>query len=315
MVYLIIGIALLCLAVKGYSGKRISCVARNTGDALLFTFLRMIFCMLIGLLLIFAEGSVSFLRVEGKMFLICAFSGAVNAALLVGWMLAVQKNTMVSVDVSSTLGSLLPSLLCVWLFAEAISIPKMIGFLIIMAATVILAKPHEKKKNGSVVGVLLLVFAAVSDGMCGFSQQLYKQYYTEAGIMTHGVFYPKTVYHFYTYVFSALILLLVLGIYWIFGAIKKKQVQESVRVLSAVSPKVLLHIFVMALCLFAANYFQTVATADYGMTSQMLYPIIKGGGLITVSFTAMLFFGEKWTVRSVCGLLAALVGVVCMSIL
>ena len=81
-----------------------------------------------------------------------------------------------------------------------------------------------------------------------------------------------------------------------------------------VPANILLHIFVMAICLFAANYFQTVATNDYGMSSQMLYPIIKGGCLITVNFTAMLFFGEKMTVRSVCGSLIALVGIVCMSI-
>lgn len=315
MVYGIIGIALLFLTVKGYSGKRTSCVVRNTGDALFFTLLRMIFCMLIGFLMVFAEGAVGFLRMDGKMLAICALSGAANAALLVGWMLAVRKNSMVSVDVSTTVGSLLPALLCAWLFSEAISIPKMIGFAIIIAATVVLAGNRRERKGASAMGAMLLVFAAVSDGMCGFSQQLYKQYYTEAGSMTQGVFYPKTVYHFYTYVFSALILLLVWGVYWMMGAVKKREGQERVRVFGAVSPRILLHIFIMAICLFAANYFQTVATNDYGMSSQMLYPIIKGGCLITVNFTAMLFFGEKMTVRSVGGSLIALVGIVCMSIL
>ena len=314
MVYGVIGLALFCLAVKGYSGKRISCVVRNTGDALLFTFLRMIFCMLIGLVLIFAEGSVGFLRMDGTMFWICLLSGAANAALLVGWMLAVRKNSMVSVDVSTTLGSLLPAVLCAGLFSEALSIPKMFGFAIIIVATLILAGKNQDKKSRSAVGALLLLFAAISDGMCGFSQQLYKQYYTEAGSMTRDVLYPKTVYHFYTYVFSALILLLVLGAYWMFGGEKKRQSCERESVFGAVSPRVVLHIFGMAVCLFAANYFQTVATGDYGMSSQMLYPIIKGGCLITSGLTAMLFFGEKLTVRRTCGLLTALAGIVCMSI-
>ena len=71
----------------------------------------------------------------------------------------------------------------------------------------------------------------------------------------------------------------------------------------------------MAICLFAANYFQTVATNDYGMSSQMLYPIIKGGCLITVNFTAALCFGEKLTLRCVLGSLVALAGIISMSVL
>lgn len=47
----------------------------------------------------------------------------------------------------------------------------------------------------------------------------------------------------------------------------------------------------------------------------MLYPIIKGGCLITVNFTAMLFFGEPITRRSACGSLLALGGIVLMSVL
>ena len=71
----------------------------------------------------------------------------------------------------------------------------------------------------------------------------------------------------------------------------------------------------MAVCLFAANYLQTVATNDLGLSSQMLYPILKGGCLITVNFTAMIFFGERITKRSVIGSLVALFGIVIMSVL
>ena len=77
----------------------------------------------------------------------------------------------------------------------------------------------------------------------------------------------------------------------------------------------MIHIFIMAVCLFAASYFQTVATNDFGMDSQVLYPVTKGGCLITVNLTAMLFFGEKPNWRSITGSLIALGGAVCMSIL
>jgi len=316
MEYLMIGIALLCLTVKGYCGKRLSFFVETTADTYLFNLLRMLFCLVIGIALVFFEQAQGSLAINGGMLAICALSGLSNAAFLVGWMLAIRKNAMVSVDVSLTLGSLIPSVLCLLLFSEPLSLPKMLGFALIVVATVILAGHSKKTVGGGAVGALLLAFATVGDGMTGFAQQLYKQYYTEAGSKCAGITFPKTVFHFYTYVFAGVALLLFLVGYHILlrykGDARAKAKKKSPL---AIAPRALLHIAVMAVCLFAANYFQTVATNDYGVSSQMLYPIIKGGCLITVNFTAMIFFGERITPRSVCGSLVALGGIVCMSLL
>lgn len=311
MLYIVIGIALFCLTLKGYCGKRLSCFVDDAGDTYLFNFLRMVFCILIGAALVFFEVGAGFIVSDAGMLLICALSGFSNAAFLVGWMLAIQRNSMVSVDVALTLGSLIPSVLCMLLFSEPMSLLKMIGFALILLATFILAGHNKKTKGGGLIGTLLLVFAAVGDGISGFAQQLYKQYYTDAGGRSQGIFYPKTVYHFYTYVFAALILLIVL----VFYRMRHARSNSEKKGLFSTSPRALLHIFIMAICLFAANYFQTVATNDYGMSSQMLYPIIKGGCLITVNFTAALCFGEKLTLRCVLGSLVALGGIISMSVL
>lgn len=248
------------------------------------------------------------------MLLICLLSGAANAAFLVGWILAVQKNTMVAVDVCLTLGSMIPAVLCALLFGEAISLPKMLGFALILGATAILSGGGAKRAGGGTVGVLLLIFASVGEGLSGFAQQLFKQYYTDAGTRTHGVLYPKTVFHFYTYVFAALILLSVLFVYRLSARPSACEGKGRKRVFS-MPPMVALYIFIMAVCLFAANYLQTVATNDFGMSSQILYPILKGGCLITVNFTAMIFFGERITRRSILGSFIALCGIVCMNLL
>jgi multidrug transporter EmrE-like cation transporter len=47
----------------------------------------------------------------------------------------------------------------------------------------------------------------------------------------------------------------------------------------------------------------------------VLYPLLKGGCLVTVNIVAMLFFGEKITKRSVLGTTVALAGVVVMNVL
>jgi len=249
------------------------------------------------LALVFIEGAQSFLAIEGRMLVICILSGISNAAFLVCWMLAIRMNAMVSVDVGLTLGSLLPSVLCLILFSEPMSPLKMIGFALIVAATFILGCGDHRADKKSIVGVVYLLLAALGDGMSGFAQQLYKQYYTDAGSLTGDVLYPKTIYHFYTYVFAALALLIAIAAYL---AVSKSRSavpradsdDKKERQCIVLPPRAVLHIFIMAACLFAANYLQTAATNDYGMSSQMLYPIIKGGCLVTVNFTAMMFFGE-----------------------
>ena len=57
-----------------------------------------------------------------------------------------------------------------------------------------------------------------------------------------------------------------------------------------------------------------VATNNFGMPSQVLYPVLKGGCLITVNVTASVFFGEKITARSILGSCVALVGMVIMNL-
>lgn len=318
MVYLMVGIALLCLTVKGYCGKKTSVAVRNMGDSFLFNLLRMVFCVAIGAVMVLIEGSARSLLIDGKMIAICLLSGVANAAFLAGWLLAIQKNSMVSVDVGLTLGSLLPAILCLALFGHAISIPKMIGFGFIIAATVILAGHSKKTVGGGFLGALLLVLAALGDGLSGFAQQLYNQYYTAAGDRFSGVYYPKSVFLFYTYVFAAAALFIVYCIYWMWDVKKNggaKGIAEKKEKRFHIPLPIVIHIAVMAVCLFAASYFQTVATGDYGMDPQVLYPIIKGGCLITVNFVAMIFFNEKMTLRSVMGSLVALVGIVIMNVL
>ena len=316
MVYGWIALTLFFLTAKGYSGKRISGCVRRPEDPFLFNFLRMIFCILIGALLVVAEGSLPYLRIEGGMLAICLLAGVANAAFLVGWMAAVQKNSMVSVDVGMTLGSLLPALLCFLLFGEPISIPKLLGFLLVLIAAVILADRSDRsQKKGGRLGILLLILAAIGDGMTGFVQQLYRQFYSETGSFTHGVIYPKTVYHFYTYVFSALALFAFLLVKALLKKGKRVDAPSEAEPRRALPIRVILHILAMAICLFAANYLQTVITTNCGMSSQILFPLLKGGCLITVSFVAMIFFGERITKRTVLGLLFALAGIATMNLL
>ena len=74
------------------------------------------------------------------------------------------------------------------------------------------------------------------------------------------------------------------------------------------------YIAVMALCLFCHSYFQTLATAVFGMSSQVMYPLLKGGSLVFSTAMAALFFGEKLTKRSLFGIVTAFGGLLFINV-
>ena len=318
MVYLIVLLALLFLTAKGYCGKKTSTCVQQIGDVFRFNILRMLLCMLIGLVVVFLEGAQGSFAIDRGMLMICMSAGIFNAMFLIGWILAIRQNSMITMDVSLTLGSILPAVLCAVLFDEPISLTKLIGFALILVAAGILAGHNKSSKTKSGIGgILLVIIASVGEGMVSFTQQLYKQYYTADGTAFGEILYPKSIYNFYIYVFAAIALILALIAYDVYQCVKNPtirwadSVKAGIRTLIGPFP----YIVVMAICMFAATYFQTVATGDYGMSSQVLYPLLKGGCLVTVNIVAMLFFGEKITKRSVLGTTVALAGVVVMNVL
>ena len=318
MAYLLLVIALLCLSVKGYCGKKTSTDLRQSTDPMLFNLLRMIFCVVIGLVLILIEGAGDQLAIESGMLWITLGAGVANVAFLIGWILAVRRIPLVTMDVSLTIGSLLPAVLCLILFDEAISLSKMIGFALILAATVILSGCGKSAgRRCGFLGVVLAVIATLGEGLSSFCQQLYKQYYTVDDSRAHGVYYSNAVFQLYTYVFAGSILLLLFIGAAVYQYRKQEKVPKTqyVKGLFSSCKHPLPYIVVMAICLFAGNYLQTAATTVYGMPSQVLYPVIKGGCLVTVNLTAMLFFNEKPTWRRITGSLVALGGAVLMSVL
>lgn len=329
MGYLFLIITLILFSVKGYCGKKTSTDIVLPTDPLLFNFLRMVFCVAIGFFMILLDRALGQVAVAPSLLLLTFFAGAANAAFLIGWILAVRRIPLVTMDVLLTIGSLLPAVLCLILFDEAVSVPKMIGFGLILLATVVLSGyGGSTGKRAGVLGVVLAVTATLGEGLSSFCQQLYKQYFTVGGTRFCGVAYENSVYQFYTYVFSAAVLALAFTVIAVVryhrrgaeadtGAANEAKGEKThyVRRIFASCIRPLPYIVVMAICMFGGNYLQTAATVNYGMSPQVLYPVLKGGCLVTVNLTAMLFFNEKPTRRSIVGSGIALCGSVLMSVL
>ena len=95
MVYVFVLLTLLFLGIKGVCGKKTSTCVQQTGDAFRFNILRMLLCSLIGMVVVLIEGAQDSLTVDGGMIAICLLAGVCNAMFLIGWILAVRKNSMV----------------------------------------------------------------------------------------------------------------------------------------------------------------------------------------------------------------------------
>ena len=318
MGYLFLVITLILFSVKGFCGKKTSNDIVLPTDPILFNALRMLLCIVIGFLMILLDNALPQMAVQPMMLLLTFFAGAANVAFLIGWILAVRRIPLVTMDVALTIGSLLPAVLCLILFGETISVPKMIGFGLIMVATVVLSGySGSGGKRAGFFGAALAVIATLGEGLSSFCQQLYKQYFTVDSPRFCGTAYANSVYQFYTYVFAAALLAIIFAIVAI---LRYKKQEEKVKTqyvcrLFASCKRPFLYIVIMAICLFAGNYLQTAATVTYDLSPQVLYPVIKGGCLVTVTITAMLFFNEKPTRRSIIGSVIALSGSVLMSVL
>lgn len=315
MAYVFVSLSLIFLTVKGYLGKKTSTCVSNSGDAVLFSLVRMLLCIIIGLVPVAFDNAWSFLALDGGMAAICLLVGAANAVYISSWILAVQDNAMVTVDVMLTIGSIIPAVLCHILDWERLRMPKVLGFLIVILATVILAGGSKKvRKKKSFWVILLPILSAVGEGMVSFSQQLYKQYYSSSDALA-GKMYPMSIYHFYTYVIASLFLLVFFVVYRQVSVSKMKAAGTYEHV-SCLAPlkKTFWFIAMMAVCMFVAAYFQTEATSNHGMSSQVMYPLIKAGSLVLNAFMAQFAFGEKITRRRVLGVLIALVGIIVMNV-
>ena len=299
MKYVLILTVLLCLALKGFCGKKTSQAVALIGDAFRFNFTRMLFCLVIGVIPVLIEGAS--LVIDGRMAAICLLSGATNVGFVVFWIFAVRKIALVTVDAAITLSSILPAVLCLIFFGTPIAWSSLLGFGLIFGAACLLASYSRQQKGGFGFGAfLLMILAAVFDGLLAFSQQLYRIYCTE---------YSNTVFQFYTFFFAALIFGCILVVWRIFG--KEKTSAESTARFKRAVPL----IAIMAACLFASSYLQTLATSKLGVNPDFLYPVIKGGCLVTTNCLGMLFFGERITLKSVIGSLITITGIVLMSVL
>lgn len=296
MGYLFLALALAAGLTKGYCGKKTSGYTSRVTDAMAVNTVRMVLCIVIGFLLLVLNGQVALLRPTASLIAIAALSGITTAAFVVSWLMAVRKGAYMMVEVFLMLGVLIPLLGGLFFLREPVRPVQWIGFLILLGATWVMCS-YSSDQNGKVTfsTVLLLVFCGASSGLADLSQKLFVR--TASGL-------PVSVFHFYTYVFAAMVLLPILLL------MRKK---EAPGVTKAFPRKLFGYILLMAVCLFANSFFKTLAAGQ--LNAAELYPLNQGAALVLSSIMSAVVFKEKLTGKAILGILLSFVGLIFINLL
>lgn len=298
MGYLFLALTLLAGSTKGYCGKKTSGFVREYKDAMFTNFARMVLCILISFLLLALSGRLSLLAVDLNVVLITLLSGVTTSVFVVAWLLAVRRGAYMMLDVFLMLGVIVPLLLSEFLFDEKIRLNQWAGLLVLLVAVVIMCSYNNQiKEKMSLKSLGLLVLCGIANGLTDFSQKLYVKTVADSS---------AAVFNFYTYIFSALVLL----VFYLGAKVTDKTGSSSE---TDVLRRVGGYVAVMSVCLFLNSYFKTMAAGI--LPSAILYPLSQGASLILSSFMSMLFFKEKLTAKCITGIALSFAGLLIINLL
>lgn len=288
MGYLFLAISLFCGKAKGYCGKKTSTYINSLTDAITANVIRMALCVILGLFFMLLSKDFSDGIRSTEFFLIALLSGISNACFVVSWLIAVQKNAYLLLDVFLMMSILVPLLCSQLFFGESVKLLQWLGLLILLIATFFMCLYNNSiKPTLSWRGLLLLTFCGLSNGIADFSQKLFTARIPQGS---------ASYFNFYTYLFAVAVLLIVL---WV---LRTKQQEPS----CLNGKKILLPIVFMAIFLFLNSYFKTLAAAR--LSAVHLFPLNQGGSLILSFFMSYALFQEKPNGKAICAIILAFIG-------
>lgn len=283
--YLFIALAMVGGTAKAYCGKRTSGLIRTTTDAVYMNTVRMALCIVVGFAIaLWQTGSLSSFALPTVGMAISVLSGVCQAGFVLFWLLSVKTGAYVMVEVFILLGTILPIIVCQICFDETTRPLQWVGYLVLLCAVFLLCSYNNTIKTKLNAKSYALLFAAgITNGLSDLSQKLFTRLQPMES---------KAVYSFYTFLFAAMVLGIVLFSLRGHGNGAENTVTRN--------RKLYFYIGVMAAGLFVYNYFKTCA-AEIVPAAEM-YPLMQGISLVITIVMAALLFGERITWKSALGI-------------
>ncbi|MBQ8640827.1 MAG: EamA family transporter [Clostridia bacterium] len=300
--YIFAALALAAALTKAYCSKKSSIYVADIRGNTFSNGIRMVLCIVIGIGFVLAEGAS--LSVNPGTLAIAVLSGVSSAVHITTWLAATRRGALMLLNIFYLSGVLVPLLLCYFLYDELVRPIQWAGLAVLLAAVYFMCS-YNRSLGGrlTVSSLVILVVCAVTAGLMDFTQKMFLYHDPDGSI---------SVFNFYTYVFSALVLMGIYGISKIRDSRSRGECvsfSDEKRLLG----QIMVYIAVMAICMFANSWWKTKA-AMY-LTSAELYPLYQGASLILLAVMSAVFFKEKITLRSAMGIGLAFAALIMMNLL
>lgn len=280
--YIFLIIILLLRVPQNFSSKKTSGLVTNSQSYFLYGTYSYTLAGLIAFVMLLFDGMSGFSLPAVGISALGAVSLAVSLFCSIE---ALKSGVMVLAAMAGSAGLLLPCIAGIFMFNEPMKPIQFIGIaLLIFSGWLLIGYSKEQTGSFTPRTLLLLIGSMLSNGSVMLAQKMFSKYLPDTSV---------SIFSFLTFG--------LIGIGMFIGLVPSLLSQSGRAKIAAVPKPVFLYGTISSIILLAINQLATLAGRN--VPSAIMFPINDGGATIITAITAAIFFKEKLTVRSVCGLI------------
>ena len=280
--YIFLIIILLLRVPQNFSSKKTSGLVTNSQSYFLYGTYSYTLAGLIAFVMLLFDGMSGFSLPAVGISALGAVSLAVSLFCSIE---ALKSGVMVLAAMASSAGLLLPCIAGIFMFNEPMKPMQFIGIaLLIFSGWLLIGYSKEQTGSFTPRTLLLLIGSMLSNGSVMLAQKMFSKYLPDTNV---------SIFSFLTFG--------LIGIGMFIGLVPSLLSQSGRAKIAAVPKPVFLYGTISSIILLTINQLATIAGRN--VPSAIMFPINDGGATIITAITAAIFFKEKLTVRSVCGLI------------
>ena len=280
--YIFLIIILLLRVPQIFSSKKTSGLVTNSQSYFLYGTYSYTLAGLIAFVMLLFDGMSGFSLPAVGISALGAVSLAVSLFCSIE---ALKSGVMVLAAMAGSAGLLLPCIAGIFMFNEPMKPMQFIGIaLLIFSGWLLIGYSKEQTGSFTPRTLLLLIGSMLSNGSVMLAQKMFSKYLPDTSV---------SIFSFLTFG--------LIGIGMFIGLVPSLLSQSGRAKIAAVPKPVFLYGTISSIILLAINQLATLAGRN--VPSAIMFPINDGGATIITAITAAIFFKEKLTVRSVCGLI------------
>ena len=280
--YIFLIIILLLRVPQTFSSKKTSGLVTNSQSYFLYGTYSYTLAGLIAFVMLLFDGMSGFSLPAVGISALGAVSLAVSLFCSIE---ALKSGVMVLAAMAGSAGLLLPCIAGIFMFNEPMKPMQFIGIaLLIFSGWLLIGYSKEQTGSFTPRTLLLLIGSMLSNGSVMLAQKMFSKYLPDTSV---------SIFSFLTFG--------LIGIGMFIGLVPSLLSQSGRAKIAAVPKPVFLYGTISSIILLAINQLATLAGRN--VPSAIMFPINDGGATIITAITAAIFFKEKLTVRSVCGLI------------